>query len=156
MKSNQGGWQYGNWLRATIVLLWVGLFIAWTVLLLVPVPSEAVRVVGGPKNSFWVSKILHVSVYAIFALLVTWLPVARRWRFLLIVLLIIHGGATEYLQQFVHRGSSWRDFGLDSLGVSLGFLLGWRRWRGDALRHAPQIQLQDDTAREHENADHLR
>jgi len=138
MKSNQQDQPFQNWIRGASVLVWICLLAAWTALLLIPVPSEAVSAVGGAQASFWVSKFLHVSVYAVFALLIAWLPLARRWRIVLIVLLVMHGGTTEIAQQFVHRGSSWLDFGRDSLGIALGILLGWRRWRGNALAKSPE------------------
>jgi hypothetical protein len=140
------------------ILLWAGLLVPWTWALLTPVPPHAVRAVGGATASFYFGKALHLGVYAALAFLTAWLPMTRKWRLLLIVLLIAHGGSTEYLQQFVERGASWRDFGLDSFGVSLGCLLGWRRWRSgsDLLGKSPQEQLQHDPAGKHSDASPLR
>src|SRR5258707_14811955 len=47
----------------TIVLAFAALFVAWTVLLLRPIPPAAVRAVGGHHVSFWIGKTLHVGVY---------------------------------------------------------------------------------------------
>ena len=147
-----------SWLRTTAIVLWSGLFVAWTVMLLVPVPPSAVTAVGGATNSFWLGKTLHVSVYATLALLAGWLPFSRPLRFALIALLVLHGGATEFIQQYTGRHPSWRDFGLDSAGILLGFCLGWQRWsgRGNSLGESPEIQLQQNAAGEHGEADHLR
>src|SRR5262249_8365491 len=111
------------------VLLWAGLLVPWTWALLTPVPQEAVRVLGGVTPSYIFGKTLHVGVYATLSVLTALLPMRRSWRLLLLLLLILHGATTEYLQQFVQRGSSLVDFGLDSLGIGLGCLLCWRRWR---------------------------
>ncbi len=140
------------------VLLWAGLLVPWTWALLTPVPQQAVRAIGGTTASFVFGKSLHVGVYATLAILTAWLPMSRNWRLILLVLLIAHGGTTEYLQQFVQRGSSWRDFGIDSLGVGLGCLLSWRRWHADGnpVGKCTQEQLQRDSAGENADADHLR
>ena len=110
-------------------LLWAGLLVPWTWVLLIPVPPAAVKAVGGSDMSFILSKTLHFGVYAALAFLTAWLPLGRKWRIILLVMLIGHGGTTEFLQQFVQRNSSYLDFGRDSLGIGLGCLLSWRRWR---------------------------
>jgi len=135
--------QLFDWVR---VLAWAGLLVAWTVALLRPVPAEAVHAVGGPEPSFWLGKTLHVGVYACLAVLTAWLPLSRRWRFILLAGLFLHGGATEFFQQFVPgRTASIRDVGLDTLGSCAGVCLSWRRWfgsRADLRRITPQQQLQ--------------
>ena len=120
--------------NATRIVVWTAVFACWTVSLLRPIPPGAVEAVGGPEPSFWFAKSLHVSVYAAFALSAAFLPgslALRRW---IPVALVLHGGLTEYLQQFVHRGASWRDVGLDTLGVAIGVILTWKRWIGTASR----------------------
>src|SRR5262249_24336971 len=102
-------------------------------------------------------------------------PALRRW---IIVGLVLHGGLTEFIQQFVHRGASWRDVDLDSLGIGIGVILTWKRWfpvssrggngrdgsrSGDGggafgVRSAgklPQNQVQYERGNEDENASHL-
>jgi hypothetical protein len=32
------------------------------------------------------------------------------------------------LQQFVERGSSWSDVGLDHIGLLIGLLVSWKLW----------------------------
>src|SRR5262249_44866867 len=103
-------------------------------------------------------------------------PALRRW---IIVALVIHGGLTEFLQQFVHRGASWRDVGLDSLGIGIGAILTWKRWfpvssrggngrsgsrsgdgggavSGGPAGELPQNQVKHERGNEDENAPHLR
>ena len=109
---------------------WSAGLLVWTVLLLLPVSPRAVEAVGGPDHAFAVGKSLHVGVYALLAL-----TAARPWRGVVLVVLLGHAATTEYLQQFTGRGSSWRDVGLDSLGILLGLLTQWvgrlgrRAWR---------------------------
>ena len=163
--------------NATKIVAWTLVFIGWTVSLLRPIPPAAVEAVGGPEPSFWFAKCLHVSVYAAFVISASFLPGSlglRRW---IPVGLILHGGLTEYLQQFVHRGASWRDVGLDSLGVAIGVALTWKRWLGTSSRRGrcgngsrrgdegstrglnpgefPQEEVQHDGAGQDENAAHL-
>jgi len=93
--------------------------------LLTPIPAAAVEVVGGGDSSFWISKTVHVAAYAFLAWMVTQFPIHARWRALILVGLILHGCLTEYLQQFVGRGSSPHDAILDTIGVGLGTTFGW-------------------------------
>ena len=139
-------------------VLWAGLLAPWTWALLVPIPQKTVQAVGGPSISFIISKTLHIGVYATLGFLTALLPVGRKWRILAALFLISHGGTTEYLQQFVQRGSSWLDFGRDTLGVCLGCLIAWRFWRrpGDPVGVFPQKQFQSDPAGENRQASDLR
>jgi VanZ family protein len=118
------------WRKYLVPLVGVGLLIAWTMALLTPIPAAAVVALGGPTPSFWFAKTLHVSVYATLAILAVLLPVSKNWRLAALGALVFHGGATEYLQQFVERTSSVRDVGLDCLGILLGagLALAGRRW----------------------------
>jgi len=146
----------GNvWWRVLIPLMWVGLLVPWTWALLVPIPRDVVERVGGSAMSFIISKTLHGGVYATLGFLSLLLPLSLRWRLVVVALVIAHGGATEYLQQFVQRGSSWRDFALDTSGVLVGvglFFVG-RRYLFGVL---PEVKLQADRAEEHGDAADLR
>ncbi|MFL5338851.1 MAG: VanZ family protein [Gemmataceae bacterium] len=133
--------------RVAIVVVWAALFIAWTVALLRPIPQQVVHAVGGAQPSFWIAKTLHVSVYAGLSVLIAWLPFPRRWRLVLLAVLYLHGGATEFFQQWVPgRTASWWDVARDSLGTTIGVLLCCRRWRvGDDLRReTPQEEIKAD------------
>jgi VanZ family protein len=147
-------------LKTIFVLAWAALFIAWTVALLRPIPAAAVHAISGTVHPFWFGKTLHVGVYCCLSFMTAWLPFSRRTRFVLLAILFLHGGATEFLQQFVPgRTASPRDVGLDTLGSCLGVALCWRRWRGscaDAGRVAPQVQLQADAGQQHRDAADLR
>ena len=83
----------------------------------------------GPGYFFSAGKALHLTAYAVFALLTSRLP-SRRRIFILIV--VLHAPLTEFLQQFTGRTASLWDVGLDWLGVTLGVILSWRRWGGRA------------------------
>ena len=102
-------------------VVFVGLLTAWTVALLSPVPHQSAhRVLGG---EFWVwmfGKGLHVGAYAFLAVLGGTLG-GRQWLWVLGAL-VLHGGLTEFYQQFVGRTSAFRDAGLDTLGVAVGGL----------------------------------
>lgn len=102
-------------------LLWLIALILWTIALLRPVPPRAVAGVGGAEAAFWISKVAHISVYA---LLAGWGRICfpnPRSRIWLLLSLLAHGAATEFLQGFVGRGASMRDVGLDATGVGLGW-----------------------------------
>jgi VanZ family protein len=143
--------------RVVRVVVWSVLLVAWTKALLTPLPNGAVEAVGGEGPAFWFGKSLHVGVYAILTLLTIALPFPRRWRIGLIVMLVMHGGATEYLQQFVQRHNSWFDVGRDTLGCLIGTALGWRwlRRRGDPFGNPPQGDPQYNARREYNDADDL-
>lgn len=136
---------------AILVAIWLAILIPWTWALLRPIPEVAKKALAGTEISFWFSKTLHVSVYATLGGLTVLLPVSRRWRAALVLLLIAHGGATEYLQQFVEgRGASWRDFLLDTAGVLLGVRLVTlsRRWYGfESRRREAQVRLESQPSR---------
>ena len=141
-------------LQRLLVAIWAGSFAAWTAALLIPIPSGAVRSVGGAGPSFWISKVMHVGGYAVLALMTAFLPVRPKLRWVCLAALVLHGGLTEYLQQFVQRGSSWRDFGLDCLGCVLGTLLAGARWY-HSFSESPQVHLEQQRCQEHAQAPHL-
>jgi hypothetical protein len=102
----------------------------WTVALLVPVPKESAKLVlGSDDEVFLFGKMVHVCVYAFLTVLGGSMTLSRPQRWAILGLLSFHGFATEFFQQFVHRGASWRDVGLDHVGITMGFLIGWRWWR---------------------------
>jgi VanZ family protein len=163
--------------QAAKIAIWSAVLLGWTVSLLRPIPPAAVAVVGGPERSFWFAKCLHVSVYVLLAVGASFLPGSVKIRRWLLLVLVLHGGLTEFLQQFVHRGASWRDVGLDTLGVAIGVALTWKRWfgtssqcgsGGDRSRHGgdrgsrrinpgelPKKEMQHHGAGQDENAAHL-
>ena len=117
--------------RALHAAAFFTLVVLWTVALLLPVPKESARrVLGGEHEVFLFGKTIHVSVYAFLTVLGGSMTLTRTQRWWILGLLSFHGFATEYFQQFVNRGASWRDVGLDHIGIVLGLLAGWRWWRG--------------------------
>jgi VanZ family protein len=105
------------------------LLVAWTVALLSPVPQAAKEALGGERGAFWFGKCLHVGTYAFLAIFGGTLRLSRRWRFVLLGVLSLHAFATEFFQEFVGRGASWRDVGLDHVGILLGIAVSWKWWR---------------------------
>lgn len=134
--------------------LWGGLLIAWTWLLLMPIPEPAKRL-GGPDLTFWLGKGLHVGMYAVLAVLTWMLPVREGARWVITALLLAHGGLTEFLQQFVGRGSSWMDWCRDAAGIALGTALarGWLRFH--RRRHPRQGPIQSEAPEKDDDAAHL-
>jgi hypothetical protein len=108
---------------------------AWTIALLSPVPEQAQRVFGGPWEAFLFGKGLHITAYAFLAVLggtIRWFE--RRWVWVLPAL-VAHGALTEFFQQFVGRGASVGDVGLDSIGIAAGGIIVWlKRGRGAVRR----------------------
>jgi VanZ family protein len=104
--------------------------VLWSVALLRPEPVRvAEKTFPEEGMRYFASKSLHVGAYAFLAILSGWLPVRRRWRWLLLVGLSLHGMGTEFFQQFVpKRTASWGDVGFDHIGLVWGILLSWMWW----------------------------
>lgn len=109
-------------------LLWSLFVAAWTYALLTPIPPLPPGTLVA-EHHFLIGKSVHVAVYAFWTVLSAWLRAPARWRWLLLAFISFHGMATEYLQQFVERGSSLQDVGLDHVGLLLGAALSWKWWR---------------------------
>lgn len=101
---------------------------AWTVALLIPVPKTADRI-GGAELKFIISKVLHATAYAYLTVVAAQMTLSIRQRWLILGLLSFHAFLTEFLQQFVNRGASLRDVGLDHFGILIGLLASRPRWR---------------------------
>ena len=114
-------------------LIWCTYTVAWTTALLTPHPAVVADELLGEENAFYASKTLHVSAYAIMAILSGWLRVRSPWRRLLVVFLSIHAVGTEFFQQFVpYRYPSWTDVGWDHIGILWGIILSWTWWKKEA------------------------
>jgi hypothetical protein len=130
--------------RWLVWLLFVGL---WTSALLLPNPDEWARALLLPATdsaikphrvrqelldivlSFFFSKTLHVVGYALLAMLSGWLGLAWRVRWRLLLFMSAHAMATELFQGLSPgRHPSWRDVGLDHVGIALGLALTWKLW----------------------------
>jgi VanZ family protein len=103
--------------------------VAWTIALLTTEPVHVAEAVLAKPMLFPASKFLHVSAYALLAVLSGWLQVSFRFRWLLLVFLSLHAVGTEYFQQFVpERFPSLRDVGIDHIGIVLGLAVSWKWW----------------------------
>jgi VanZ family protein len=101
--------------------LWMLCVAVWTLMLVTPQPAKIMQDVLPA----------HVLSYAFLTVLAAWLRVRGDRRWLLLVFLSLHGMATEYVQTHVPgRSGSWRDVGIDHIGILLGLALSWRWWRG--------------------------
>jgi VanZ family protein len=115
-------------------VIWSVFFVAWTVALLVPIPSGA----GAGRHwlaehKFYLAKGLHVTAYAVLAVLSAGLRLPCRFRWIILFVIMVHATVTELLQQFVEtRTGLLSDVGLDHLGIALGLLVTWKRWSDPA------------------------
>ena len=114
-------------------IIWLVYAVAWTVALLVPVPIHPPPESGLQLPLWASSKSLHVAAYALFTGLAAWMRLPRRQRIPLLLLLVGHTMLTEYLQwvlrDITHRTGQWSDVGLDCIGIAVGVVLTWKRWR---------------------------
>ncbi len=118
--------------RVLLWTLWILYVGAWSAALLRPEPAYvAAALLPSDDVRTYILKTVHVLAYLILTVLTGLLQMPRPWRWLLLLFLSAHGLGTEYLQQFVPpRQASWRDVGLDHVGICLGFLLSWKWWFG--------------------------
>jgi VanZ family protein len=125
--------------------VWLIAFAGYTYLLLAPdeylPPWLRHTVEKKITEEFTIGKMAHAITYACFTLATFLLPISwRAWRFCIVVL-SLHGFATEYIQTYVpSRHGSWRDVGIDHVGIATGLVLGglgcWLRRRGGFGRGA--------------------
>lgn len=115
-------------------VLWLLYAAAWSAALLTTFPIEARDAIVAEEYGFSAGKLLHVVAYAVFTVLTSRLPC---WRRTMLGVVILHGPLTEFLQQFVDRSASLMDVGLDWLGVVLGVLGAWTRWRREDRSSPP-------------------
>ena len=110
--------------------LWTLCVTAWTLVLTTSAPAHVMHDVLPAQATFPVAKTAHVLGYAFLTILSGWLHVRGDRRWFLLAFLSLHGMATEYIQTYVpDRSGSWRDVGLDHIGVVLGLVLSWKWWR---------------------------
>jgi hypothetical protein len=116
------------------LLVFAAFLIAWTIALLSPVPHQsAERVLGSPFSVFMFGKGLHIAAYAFLTVLGGTVALFGRKWWWIVPGLIVHGGLTEFFQQFVGRTARVEDLGLDTIGIVIGALvvLGWRWLKRD-------------------------
>jgi len=110
--------------------LWCLYAIAWTTALLATFPLKAKDTIIPGEYFFSTGKAIHVSAYAVFALLTSRMPLTAAGRRLMLQFVILHAPLTEFLQQFTGRTPALMDVGFDLLGVGLGVVFSWSRWKG--------------------------
>ena len=122
-------WRWRWWLWGVYVA-------ALTAALVLPVPATE-GLPGGEFISarrYFIAKSVHVSAYALMAVLSAWLRVPLRYRWLLAFFLAAHAAATE-LTQWALTEAGWsqrtgtlQDVGYDFLGLALGIPVAWKWW----------------------------
>lgn len=112
-------------------LVWGAFVVLWTAALLVPRPSRFAPSEVVVEHAFGISKTLHVSAYALFAMMSAALPVSGRRRWVLVLFMSAHAFLTEFGQIFSEeRHPSLSDVGIDHIGIALGMLCTWTWRRG--------------------------
>jgi VanZ family protein len=139
--TEQGRWEgwrpmgrslpHGPWVGSGVRWsVWSVFTVLWTLALLTPEPVHVANAVLTSPARFPTAKLLHVASYAVLVGLTAWLLIPRRGRWLLLGFLSLHALGTEFLQQFVpERGPSWRDVGINHVGLALGLIASWSWWR---------------------------
>jgi VanZ family protein len=113
--------------RTRLRLWWLALAV-WTAALVTPYPVYVSDAVLPEEAQFPAAKTLHVTAYAALTAAIPFLGL-RRGRWWLLVLLSLHGAATEAIQLVVpERTGSMRDVGLDHVGIALGFVFTLGHW----------------------------
>jgi VanZ family protein len=115
-------------------LIWIGFVVAWTIALELPTP-ETEDLPGGDviaTNKVIFAKTVHIAVYAMMAILSAWVPIAMRYRWAMMFVLMGHAWGTEYLQELLQsicfRGGKLSDVGFDVIGILVGVALSWKWW----------------------------
>ena len=111
-------------------LIWLCYVLCWTTALLVPQPVSAGGDEAKGMRLFLFAKTVHISAFAVLAILSGWLGANRRLRWYLLAFLILHAGGTEYLQYIMDVGriGCWRDVWLNLIGITLGIAVSWKWW----------------------------
>jgi VanZ family protein len=108
--------------------IWLAYGCLWSLALLTQQPVEIKDRLFDPDFGRFLGKALHISAYCGLAMLTGWLR-PRSWlRLILINLLFLHAFGTEFIQQFVDRGSDLNDVGLDIIGLTIGQAITWKWW----------------------------
>lgn len=120
-------------------LIWSVFLVVWTVGLLYPSPPSLhdLDEMISPFR-YAVAKTVHVTAYAVLAILTGWLRVAPRYRWLMMFVIMAHATATEMGQwvsnEVLHismRSGELYDVAYDNGGILLGLLASWKWWTDD-------------------------
>ena len=125
--------------------IWAGSTLAWTALLILPIPQGDFLVFDELRINlrYIVAKTVHVSMYAALTASAGWLAAPMRYRFLLIFCLMVHATLTEIAQVVLHafgRSGTLQDVAWDHLGIAIGIAVSWRWWvRNDSTGESPHL-----------------
>jgi VanZ family protein len=112
-------------IHALVFLTFLSLW-TWKLLVPHPVPEELKAGLDRAGLSFLAAKTLHAAGYAFLTVLAATLPVAWRWRYVLVGLLVLHGIGTEIGQTFVpNRTGRVYDVLVDWAGITAGVAALW-------------------------------
>ena len=121
-------------------LTWVAFVLVWSAALEFPVPvpddPDTERFIVTYR--YILGRSLHVGAYAMLAVLSAWVPVAVRYRWIMMFFLLAHAWGSEMLQQelkpWFGRSGSLGDVGWDIGGILIGVAVSWKWWiREDPL-----------------------
>ena len=115
--------------------IWSVYLLLWTVGLLYPTTPSlgSIDDVISPIHML-IAKVLHVTAYAVLAMLTGWLRVPPRYRWLLLFVIMVHATLTEVGQRVTRemqvstRTGELYDVALDNAGIFLGLLASWKWW----------------------------
>jgi VanZ family protein len=132
-------------LRWVAVVIWVGVIFT-----LSAIPSLASPF--APFYDFVLRKLAHMGVYAVlmgllFRALQEHMETKRRASLLAALLTVLYALSDEWHQTFVAgRQGSFRDVGIDTLGISGSYALV-QRYAGQRVRQCPRYQASGSIAR---------
>ena len=115
-------------------LIWTAIVIVWMAALQYPVPDSGSLPAAEfiLTHRFLLGKSLHVLVYGGLTALSAFVPMATRYRWLMMLFLMTHAWGGEMLQEVLnpwcHRGGSLSDVGIDIVGILLGVAASWKWW----------------------------
>jgi len=115
-------------------LIWIGFVVAWTIALEVPAP-ETEGLPGGEmidSNRRLIAKSAHVAVYVVMAMLSGWVPIALRYRWVMMFFLMGHAWGTEYLQELL-QSVCFRGF-TNYARLKYANAVAWARVRASSSR----------------------
>lgn len=117
------------WRKRLALMAWILYVLVLSRALLMELPIAPPQDKRRQEELFLFSKTVHVVAYAGFAILSGNLRLPRPYRWGLILIMSLHAMGTEYGQTFLKtRHPSWRDVGLDHIGMLIGLAISWKWW----------------------------
>jgi VanZ family protein len=124
-------------------LVWSIYIVLLTAALVTPYPAHAAHsVFPDPDEQFTAAKTVHITMYALFAIMSGWVRIAASRRWLLLVVMSVHACLTEFVQTYVpERYGTWQDVAINHCGLYLGLILSWRWWS-----ESPAVARREDNS----------